>query len=85
MIATIAAIAEKKKDSAIEAIIWKPLFNDRSDNYRWERKSSISAIVIAAIVGEWFSNDRYDRCDRCTFFFSAIVGIIWKPDLTFNT
>ena len=34
MIATIAAIAEKKKDSAIEAIMWKPLFNDRSDNYR---------------------------------------------------
>ena len=32
MIATIAAIAEKKKSSAIIAIIWKPLFSNRSDN-----------------------------------------------------
>ena len=35
MIATIAVIAEKKKSSAIAAIIaiiWKPLSGDRSDN-----------------------------------------------------
>ena len=35
MIATIAVIAEKKKSSAIAAIIaiiWKPLSSDRSDN-----------------------------------------------------
>ena len=29
-IAVIAAIAEKKKGSAITAIIWKPLSSDRS-------------------------------------------------------
>ena len=31
MIAVITAIAEKKKSSAIAAIIWKPLSSDRSD------------------------------------------------------
>ena len=37
-----------------------PLSSDRSDNDndsdndRWDRKSSISAIVVAAIAGEWF-------------------------------
>ena len=25
--------------------------------------------MIAAIAGEWFPYDRYDRCDRWTFFF----------------
>ena len=50
------------------AIIWKPLSrdrSDRSDNDRWHRKSSISAILVAVIAGEWFP---YDRCDRWTFF-----------------
>ena len=46
MIATIAAIA------AITVIIWKPLSSnrsynsDRSDNDRWDRKSSFSGIVV---------------------------------------
>ena len=31
-IAVVAAIAAKKKSSAIPAIIWKPLSSDRSDN-----------------------------------------------------
>ena len=35
--------------------------SDRSNNNRLDRKSSISAIVVAAIAGEWFP---YDRCDR---------------------
>ena len=51
-IAVIAAIAEKKK------------FSDRSDNNRWDIKSSISAIVVAAIAGEWFPYD------RLTFFLT---------------
>ena len=53
MIASIAAIAQKNK------------FSDRSDNNRWDRTFSISAIVVAAIraaiAGEWFL---YDHCDR---------------------
>ena len=65
----------EKKGSAI---IWKPLSSDRSDNDLWERTFSTSAIVVAAIAGKWFL---YDRCDRSTFFFSAIVAIIWKPGL----
>ena len=53
MIATIAAIAEEKKSSAIEAIIWKPLssdHSDHSDNDPCDR----TAIVVAAIAGGWF-------------------------------
>ena len=82
MIAVITAIAVGKKGSAIIAIIWKPLSSDRSDNDRWDRTFSISAIVVAAIAtiaGKWFP---YDRCDRGTFF-SAIVAIIWKPGLSY--
>ena len=30
---------------------------------RGDRKSSISAIVVATIAGEWFPYDHYDRCD----------------------
>ena len=56
-IAVIAAIAEKKK------------FSDRNDNDRWDIKSSISVIVVAAIAGKWFPYDRYDCCDRWTVFF----------------
>ena len=44
----------------------------------WDRKSSISAIVVAAIAtiaGKWFPYDHW------TFFFSAIAAIIWKPVL----
>ena len=68
-IAVIAAIAEKKKKGSaiaaiIVAIIWKLLSSDRSDNDRWDRNISISA--IATIAGKWFP---YDRCDRWTFFF----------------
>ena len=59
----------RKKSSAIAAIIRKPLSSDRSDNDRWDIKSSISVIVVAAIAGKWFPYDRYDRCDRWTFFF----------------
>ena len=58
----------EKKSSAIAAIIWKPLFSDRSDNDHWDRTFYISAIVVAAIAGTWFPYDRYDRCDGLTFF-----------------
>jgi len=59
MIATIAVTAEKKTSAiaAIINIIWKPLSSgrrDRSDYDRWDIKSVISAIVVAAIAGEWF-------------------------------
>ena len=76
-IAVIAAITETKKRlaiAAIVAIIWKPLSSDRGDrsnNDRWDRTFSISAIVVPAIstiAGKWFPCDRYDRW---TFFFSA--------------
>ena len=48
-----------QKSSAIDrchhiAIIWKPLSSDRSDNNCWDRTFSISAIVVAAIAGEWW-------------------------------
>ena len=75
MIATMAVIApfaEEKNESEIAAITWKPLSSDRSDrsdNDRWGRKSSISAIVVATISGKWFPYDRYDHCDHWTFFF----------------
>ena len=66
----------RKKCSAISAIIaiLRKVFSsdhfdsDRSDNDRWDRKSSISAIVVTAIAGKWFPYDCYDRCDRWTFF-----------------
>ena len=50
MIATIAVIAEKKK-SAIAAIIW--------NHSPAIAATTISAIVVAAIAGEWFSYDRW--------------------------
>ena len=77
-IAVIAAIAEKKSS----AITWKPLSSDRSDNDRWDRTFYISAIVVAAIAGEWF---HMIAAIAEVFFFSAIaaitamVAIIWKP------
>ena len=41
----------RKKSSAI---IWKPFSSDRSDNNRWDRTFYFSAIIVAAIAGEWF-------------------------------
>ena len=57
-IAVIAGIAEKKKNFSDHSDHMKPLSSDRSDNSRWDVKSSISAIVVAAIAGEWFPYDR---------------------------
>ena len=60
-IAVIAAITEKKKRLAIAAIVaitWKPLSSDRGDrsnNDRWDRTFSISAIVVPAISTIFFS------------------------------
>ena len=67
-------IAEKKKTSAIIAIIW-----NHSPAMAAIAATTISAIVLASIAGEWFPYDRW------TFFLSdgsghaAIVAIIWKP------
>ena len=63
-IAVIAAIAEEKKNFSDRSDHMKPLSIDRSDNNRWDIKSSISAIVVAAIAGEWFPYD------RLTFFLT---------------
>ena len=57
----------RKKSSAI---IWKPLSSDRSDNDRWDRTFCISAIVVAAIAGEWF---------HMIAMITTMVAIIWKP------
>ena len=70
MIATIAAIAEKKS-SAIAAII--AIIREALSSDRWDIKSSISMIVVAAIAGKLFP---YDPCDRWTFFFSASTAIV---------
>ena len=68
MITTIAVIAatakKKKKNFSDRSDHMKPLFSNRSDNNRWDIKSSISAIVVAAIAGEWFPYD------RLTFFLT---------------
>ena len=70
-IAVIAAIAKKKKGSAIAAIIWKPLSSDssadRSDNDRWDRKSSIQRLLSLRSLTLFFSE------------IAVIVAIIWKP------
>ena len=66
-IAVIAAIAETKNKNfsgrSDHSDHMKPLSSDRRDNNRWDIKSSISAIVVAAIAGEWFPyhNDRSDH------------------------
>ena len=56
-IAVIAAIAEEKKNFSDRSDHMKPLSIDRSDNNRWDIKSSISAIVVNEIAGEWFPYD----------------------------
>ena len=54
MITTIAVIAATAKKIKINfSDHMKPLSSDRSDNNRWDIKSSISAIA-----GEWFPYDR---------------------------
>ena len=51
MIAIIPVIAEKEKKNFSDCSDhMKLLSSDRSDNNRWDIKSSISAIVVAAIV-----------------------------------
>ena len=85
----------EKKSSVIAAIIWKPLSSNRSDNDRWDRKNSISAIVVAAITTIIFylikmHNSRLVSIwslwllRSLNFFFSAIVAIIWKPALSYG-
>ena len=58
----------------------KPLSSDRSDNNCCDIKSSISAIVVAAIAGELFPYDRWTIFSAIT----AIVVIIWKPGLIYR-
>ena len=76
MVATVTAIAEKKKCSAIAAIIWKPLSSncsDRSDNDRWDTTSSISANVVAAIAELFSLSDRSGHME--TRLNKAIVSL----------
>ena len=72
----------RKKSSAI---IWKPFSSDRSDNNCWDRTFYFSAIIVAAIAGEWFHMiAMIDAIAEVFFFFAvaaitAMVAIIWKP------
>ena len=87
MIATIAAIAEKKKRKkkfAIAAMIWKPLFSDRSDNDEKEKVLSQRLLLLRSLESGFHMIAMIPAIAEL-FFFSAIVGIIWKPDLTLNT
>ena len=74
---------KSKKGSAIAAIIRKPLSSNRSD--RIEIVLSQRSLSLRSLESG-FHKDRYDRCDRWTFFFfsviaaiTAIVVITWKP------
>ena len=74
----IATIAEKKKFSNhMETTL------QRSQRQRsLDRTFYISAIVVAAIAGEWFHMIAMIAAIAEVFFFSAIatmVAIIWKP------
>ena len=53
--------------------------SQRQRSLRWNF-FPISAVVVGAIAGSWFPCDRYDRCDRLTFFSSAIAAIIWTSN-----
>ena len=73
MIAVIAAMAEKKK------------FSDLSDNDRWDRAFYISAIVVAAMAGEWLHMIAKIAAIAEVFLFSSVIAaitamvtIIWK-------
>ena len=82
MIATIVVNAEKKKFSDhMETTL------QRSQRQRsLDRTFYISAIVVAAIAGEWFHMIAMIAAIAEVFFFSAIaaitamVAIIWKRD-----
>ena len=72
-IAVIAAMAEKKK------------FSDLSDNDCWDRTLYISAILVAAIAGEWFHMIAKIAAIAEVFIFSSVIAaitamvrIIWK-------
>ena len=84
-IAAVAAITDKKKSSAIAAIIaiiMEPLFSDRSDNDRWDRTISMRSLrllesgflMIAAIAEPFFDFVLSDHSDRSD---------IWKPSLSY--
>ena len=70
----------KKKNFSDRSDHMKSLSSDRSDNNCCDIKSSISAIVVAAIAGEWFPYDRWTIFSAIT----AIVVIIWKPGLIYR-
>ena len=55
----IAAIAEKKKVR-------------RSQRSYENHFPAIVVAAIATIAGKWFPYDRYDRCNRWTFFLSDL-------------
>ena len=68
-IAVIAAIAEKKKFSDRSDHMENTLQRSQRQQSLRQKKfllsDCVAAIaVIAAIAGEWFPCDRYERCDR---------------------
>ena len=63
----------------------KKKFSDLSDNDRWDRTFYISAIVVAAIAGEWFHMIAKITAIAEVFIFSSVIAaitamvrIIWK-------
>ena len=63
----------------------KKKFSDLSDNDRWDRTFYISAIVVAAIAGEWFHMIAKIAAIAEVFLFSSVIAaitamvrIIWK-------
>ena len=75
MITTIALIAERKKSSAIAAIIRKPLSSNRSDN---ERNG------ISTIAELFFLSDRSDHSDLSDHMETRLKLRIFTKQNTFQ-
>ena len=74
MIATIAVIAEKKKNFSDRSDHMKLLSSDRSDNNRWDIKRSLSLRSLESgfhMIAELFFS--------AIAAITVIVAIIWKP------
>ena len=63
---SLCSLRKKSKKSSAIAIIRKPLSSNRSD--RIEKVLSQRSLSLQSLESG-FHNDRYDRCDRWTFFF----------------
>ena len=66
---SLCSLRKKSKKSSAIAIIRKPLSSNRSD--RIEKVLSQRSLSLQSLESG-FHNDRYDRCDRWTFFFCPL-------------